>query len=398
MIPLADANWFINLPPAVKRKLFTPDEQELLSARCEKVIVSATDDALNKLERTAPPALSTPSSTESLTTTMTSARSINMPEAVQDTFRWLDSEETLDLHLSFANTTIDDGPFGALSAAKKPNPPPISQPKRSLSQRVVSRRRSSPRRASPPPRQHQALQRTKSKSGPRPSQDSVATAVLPAETEATFYQDPAARSKLRVLASPQKFDEAVEFGFPSTKPTKPTTSDKPKEKSAEKADDGGAQTFFDDGDDASLVEDRTDVSTPDGDFPLTPSEPDGTFRSPHSVAFAKAKPPEWVYVAKPTLGHKYADPVINIGADNREMTLRMTLTRPELRADDEALYGWQNQAKDTLLALEELPPCADESAPAMGPFGGIDGWGSSPKDDGLVKKLWRRVKPGFRKY
>ena len=31
---------------------------------------------------------------------------------------------------------------------------------------------------------------------------------------------------------------------------------------------------------------------------------------------------------------------------NREMTLRMTLTRPELRADEEVLYGWQHQTQN----------------------------------------------------
>jgi hypothetical protein len=41
------------------------------------------------------------------------------------------------------------------------------------------------------------------------------------------------------------------------------------------------------------------------------------------------------------------------------MTLRMTLTRPDLRADDDQLYGWQatpspKQQKDDPLALEDL--------------------------------------------
>ena len=46
----------------------------------------------------------------------------------------------------------------------------------------------------------------------RPSIDSTVSI----DAAATYYQDPEARMKLRkYLASPQKFDEAVAFGFPS---------------------------------------------------------------------------------------------------------------------------------------------------------------------------------------
>ena len=33
------------------------------------------------------------------------------------------------------------------------------------------------------------------------------------------------------------------------------------------------------------------------------------------------------------------------GRLNREMTLRMTLTRPDLRADEDQLYGWQTPSQ-----------------------------------------------------
>jgi hypothetical protein len=77
----------------------------------------------------------------------------------------------------------------------------------------------------------------------------------------------------------------------------------------------------------------------------------------------------------------------------------MTLTRPDLRADESVLYGWQKNGKDDPLALEELPPMAEDvgatATPAIGPFGGPDGWGPMPPKEeqpGLVKKIWRRVK------
>ncbi|KAI9688326.1 MAG: hypothetical protein M1820_010254 [Bogoriella megaspora] len=60
---------------------------------------------------------------------------------------------------------------------------------------------------------------------------------------------------------------------------------------------------------------------------------------------------------------------------NREMTLRLTLTRPELRADDEEIYGWQNNVEqkeniaEDLLALGDLPPCVEDETGESGAFG-----------------------------
>jgi len=49
------------------------------------------------------------------------------------------------------------------------------------------------------------------------------------DTDAAYYQDPEARLKLRVyLAFPQKFDEAVEFGFPSTAESKGLSKVRPR--------------------------------------------------------------------------------------------------------------------------------------------------------------------------
>lgn len=64
------------------------------------------------------------------------------------------------------------------------------------------------------------------------------------------------------------------------------------------------------------------------------------------------------------------------GQMNREMTLRMTLTRPDLRADEDQLYGWQQQGssspkstsvKDDPLALEDLV-FTDDNTGAKGAF------------------------------
>jgi len=82
-------------------------------------------------------------------------------------------------------------------------------------------------------------------------------------------------------------------------------------------------------------------------------------------------------------------------AGNREMTLRMTLTRPDLRADETSLYCWQsnkNNLRGASLALDR-----EEIYEARGPFGGVDGWGPADKENGSLKRFWRRVKSSQRK-
>ena len=79
-------------------------------------------------------------------------------------------------------------------------------------------------------------------------------------------------------------------------------------------------------------------------------------------------------------------------AGSREMTLRMTLTRPDLRADEKSIYGWQNASKlpKDPLAVQEM-----DERHMRGPFGGLDGWGpDEEKDNGVVKRLWKKVKSG----
>ena len=75
------------------------------------------------------------------------------------------------------------------------------------------------------------------------------------------------------------------------------------------------------------------------------------------------------------------------GRLNREMTLRMTLTRPDLRADEEQLYGWQNQkgGDGDPFALEKLH-LSDDMTGAQGAFA------VKPKQHGnLVSRLFKRA-------
>ena len=70
------------------------------------------------------------------------------------------------------------------------------------------------------------------------------------------------------------------------------------------------------------------------------------------------------------------------------MTLRMTLTRPDLRADETQLYGWQS-AKSL---SRDGPVDAEEKYDVKGPFGGLDGWGPPEKESTGIKRFWNKVK------
>jgi hypothetical protein len=181
------------------------------------------------------------------------------------------------------------------------------------------------------------------------------------DPEATHYRDPEARKKLRTyLASPQKFDEAIEFGFPSSAgddsvaphyQLPPITSHSRKfSRDMQTFLRDGKLSFFEDigNDNQGLESDRDSV--PDMESPTTPSSTGHSFRL-HSRQISH---PKFSSEESPALSPLHPAS----GHLNREMTLRMTLTRPDLRADDDQLYGWQASSpkpvKDDPLALEEL--------------------------------------------
>jgi len=380
-----DAQWYQRLPETVRRKQFTLQEQLLLAGRCDSVILDAADEALYRLggrqaNRSLPSlrsSSSTPSSVFSLDTADLEKPSSGMDNSMMDSFRWLDQDDNLDLSLDDYHSHVIES---AMSATK-----PSSRAHsigRNLSLTNIPFARSS-------------TDKIPSVSGRRSSNFSIHTlqshqyplTALPVkqpsqlsypifDPPAAHYQDPEARLKLRVyLASPQKFDEALEFGFlslqSSTRPSSRRPSISTHQPTLAATD---LQTFYDD-DNASLYRDLEDgetASLPDVDSPDTPL--DASFRPTHHIPGSK---PGSSDNARLQLWHMASEPYAHGSAGNREMTLRMTLTRPDLRADKSVIYP---KGTDPL-ALDDLPPVAD----------GGDIWDRLQKDDSMVKKLWRRV-------
>ncbi|KAM3526077.1 hypothetical protein NHJ13051_003669 [Beauveria bassiana] len=178
-----------------------------------------------------------------------------------------------------------------------------------------------------------------------PAEVTTAASPPPTMDPAAHYQDPEARMKLRVyLASAHKFDEAVEFGFPSTEqqPQSPSSPPQRVDSLPRNADRGAhlrMQTLVEDKR-CSLYSDEATTTEPD-----SPRTPDTLERPSHPLTTTADQDRETAKVDY-TQAHAYS----------REMTLRMTLTRPDLRANEAHIYSWQKLASPTTSEGPRSPP------------------------------------------
>lgn len=409
----------MRLPDKVQKTQFTREEQLLLAGRYETdvpdaaddvfyktVIPDAADEAFYKFGHQRNPSVptlrtssvSSQSSCGSLEVDRFSDSDSDMDDEMMDSFRWMDEDEDLDLtlddyHTHMASTTdsstknssrrpsfrrsLDSMTHLPVSSAKPsvdiaPPPPTPTRPKPCNAIPHISTQYAKPKPPSMP------ISPTTATFPPKPSTPthSSQTPRHFIETATRHYQDPEARLKLRVyLASPQKFDEAIEFGFPSLKAKEIHIA--PRRPSLQKVHHTAPTplTWFHD-DKHPTVVDPFDSDSDTISLPQTPCTP--AFRDPHfpSSRTTNSIDADSLHARKPP-----AKPYAHVLSGTREMTLRMTLTRPDLRRDDDhpdSIYG---EGDEDPLTLEHLP--------SLG-FGG-DIWDSLPLREGVVKKLWQKV-------
>ena len=327
---------------------------------------------------------------------------------VYGSFRWMEEEEELDLKLYDYHHHLTD------LSKQHPRRTRDSFRRTFSLQSLQGSRCSTPASARPPLRKtatdrpgglsparrpNHVFSRSISSSSvfraaPQPSEPSH-----PLDRRAQYYQDPEARLKLRVyLASPQKFDEAIEFGFPSLEynddsnqsASRPSSS-RPNNHSHHnenynnnETDNPGAGTFFQAESDSILATECPNTPTPE--TPIT------------TTATTTPTP-----AVKPTLLRPSPSRLSQHLSGGREMTLKMTLTRADLRTDLEPAsdptlgFGMgagmgigssyprasdiSETEHDDPLRLADLPPVG-----ANGPV-----W-EEPEQGGVVKKMWSRLK------
>lgn len=168
------------------------------------------------------------------------------------------------------------------------------------------------------------------------------------------------------------------------------TLDSPKSYLPKKSDDIESMLFTDDisalsdkfpfGDDELILSPCTDVPPQRYECSST-SASAKTTRNQQEVTHTT--------VTKPIFLKKIDSP---LPSGNKEMTLRMTLTRPDLRLDEAKIYGWQDskypyQKHSLSHSLEDT----NLNFSSKGPLGGPDGWEPEEKDRGVVKRLWNKV-------
>ncbi|KAM4059782.1 protein related to Gim complex component GIM4 [Hirsutella rhossiliensis] len=372
-------------------------EQLSLGRRRQSVILDATDEAYLRIGKRYPKAqahgcqLQRATSPQPAATMQAAAanqpigatRLDNTAESLYECFRWLEEDDTLDLRLF-----LDDYHFNLREEVLVPNKPQGQRPsfRRHLSisklpfggrvsgtfsrpetkDDVAPVSPNSPVLATP----GHARRRSRALSLISPNKQSLPDMSAVMDPAASHYQDPEARMKLRVyLASPHKFDEAIEFGFPSIDAVQNQENISHRRFGSQESPK--LQTFLED--DASSM--YSDASAADPESPRTPETGEHA-RGSHD----KGPGPKVDYAQAP--------------ASSREMTLRMTLTRPDLRSHEGQMYNWQkgsvdwrSQARDEPLSPLLLDP--KESIERQ--LAAID-QEELANDNGVVRRFWNRVR------
>lgn len=323
-------------------------------------------------------------------------------------FRWLEESGDLDLRLVLDDDHIDprnqDAPAQAkrnpsfrrhLSISKLPfgNRTSVSMSRPTAKDASATTSVAASPQASVPgsPAQGHARRRSRALSLITPNKQPVPDPSSFVDQAAAHYQDPDARMKLRVyLASPHKFDEAVEFGFPSIEEVQSKENigshkrvASQQERSSSRL--GKLQPFTED-DRSSMYSDEGSATEPES--PRTPE----TMEKPLPIRPAQKSQDEESPVPKAD----YAQ----APAVSREMTLRMTLTRPDLRANEEQIYGWQktsngrkpSQAKDEPESPESFAREGHSKESIERQFAAMDLEDLLTNDDGMMKRFWNRVR------
>ncbi|KAI2452095.1 hypothetical protein LOY97_006479 [Ophidiomyces ophidiicola] len=435
----ADCAWFRSLPPKVQQQHFSREERARFALVPPSGILDAADEALLLCSRrrrrghgrsasvsVLSSSSSSSSSALSLASTAQADSAVAMDDAATDGFRWLDDDDDDDDDIDINNNTQTHNHnhnhnlsldlrldyHASLAPTASTTPASASSLRRTFSLSSRSRRRasisspptalSSSASSAAPAMPAKTHRRALSRPLPPPPLHLAASSIdLPAQ----YYQDPEARLKLRVyLASPQKFDEAVEFGFPALH-----LRDSFDARLSLDSD----WNFQPDDDDDSLNNNTGDERSMHKQMqPPTclPSESNPCLSALDVTAGTRPCTPK----KSPMRPRLVSNGPSQSAIGSREMTLKMTLTRPDLRTAAEpslpaspalpltpvsvsaagatttttttttgsSCRDSEHRLDDDPLRLADLP-AADED---------LHIWDSPDDDRGVVKKLLRRFK------
>ncbi|KAK0392551.1 hypothetical protein NLU13_2046 [Sarocladium strictum] len=409
-----ERRFYANLPEKIKRRHLSREEQLVAQSRQHRrrsLSAGAADDFVKPknrqssraLDATYPSLGSTVSLIEELPTmqpqsveqTCTNVKHDAPRETFFDSFRWLEDEDDLDLRLFLDDYHInlrDEVPLPSksrrpsfrrhLSISKLPfGRTNISTTRLSTSSRGAV---PTPTTAKPPSLISDVAGHTRQKSRAL-SLVNGNRQLMPASptTAAAHYHDPEARLRLReYIGSSTKFDEALEFGFPSMEERPGKAGKGPLDLTL---DFDKPRTFLDD-DDKSSCSDEASVADPE--TPRTPQ------------AFDKPSSEHLRTMTAFPISEPKAD-FLQAPLSSREMTLRMTLTRPDLRANEEQMYGWQkgsttrpshmrSGSKPPTVFVRDISP-KDSIEKQFAAFD-QENLAAHDHDNGVVRRFWKKVR------
>lgn len=321
-----------------------------------------------------------------------------------DSLSWLDEDDDLNLRLTLddyqtdlntSRPTTTTGPPSLFRRRLSVNK--LSFSRSSISSRPGTRDSSTTDQA---PIKNHSRRKSRAFSLITPKHGAQAS-IASIDLAATHYQDPEARHKLRAyLASPQKFDEALEYGFPANHaypnvlPTAAPRKSRMLSRGLVVAKPERFKTFLAD-DSSSIYSEETSI--PDSESPRTP-------HTPEDLSSLKPFP---LSSHCSTFPRKFSEGYAQGPIVPREMTLRMTLTRPDLRSRQDESYGSSNGIAPRSSSSQPRPPLrpfrvdspvldsdnndnvTKESMDQI--FADIDRELSSSSEN-VVKRFWNRVR------
>ncbi|KAF3938427.1 hypothetical protein ABW19_dt0201778 [Dactylella cylindrospora] len=371
----SDALWYLRLPDSIKRKYFSKEERNILQRRCQEIIPDPAERSIYLL----PPRFAN----RSLTTLMSHSSasllydSVDMKE--KETSR--NNAGQFNRPVSRASSVADTTDFSSLALpmqnfeTPKVAPAPVDNAnKRQFMRRSMSLTKNFRQSrqsftgfvftASTPSTRSHSHSHSLSHDFTRNSNPIIGNSL---DYEATYWQDPEARHKLRLyLASPQNFDEAVEFGFPSL------TNDNNDASTVSKASTKKSEIV----ETISILTGDTDEGALNTGLRPRPATSGGVESNPRNALRAVPAIRE--------------SPISKLDAmnspQNREMTLRMTLTRKDLRATDDEIYGWQSPSPGPLGPDSFHSATQDSAIAHIGPNGMKKGTATK-----TWKKIWKKI-------
>jgi hypothetical protein len=380
----AQEDWrcYHSLPQKIQQSHFSEEERIVFQDCCTCCILDAADAAIYKLEQRGKPDFgrpgTSPSSTKISMASPTASSgyppdsAIDMDDSFYDNFRWLDEEGGLDLSLAPNHSPTNNARHQSSDHVSPTSLSPLEKP----SLETFSFTSAKHNQASTPtsaglrlrnssfssnfqlpiaghPHRSSTTRPFSAHTGPHHTANRSTSSI---DLSAQYYQDPEARLKLRVyLASPQKFDEVVEFGFPSLE-NKENAQTLPPIHQLQQSTREFSNTFFQTGPQSVEPGNREDPNQ---------------LREKEIIArdssLERRLQPLQALQTPCALGRP------------RQMTLKMTLTRPDLRTAEPTCSDHKNFDP---LALEALPP-ADED---------LQIWDSSLDEQNMVKRMWRKLR------